>query len=319
MIRTEGKTGKFENRRWIVEPVGNRLIEPNRDPTVSSLHNVKQQSRVQTLAPIRLNLIEAAGACPSSHRRRPNFELRRQRRNPPPFDLRKSNPLSPVSPLASVAQSLSAGASSVPHHHVGHYLPSHFHTLASSALYHWSHSHTTLAKLSAKRQEVLSPAGNIVERTIVQIRVVLGCWHLLGRIEHCKVTHLHWGLLSSGSEKSMVVSLIERFYQKLYVRQVLLDGNDVKSLKLKWLRQQIGLVSQELALFAITIRENMLLERSDADQVEIEEATRVANAHSFIIKLPEGYETQIYFCSFYFLSIQLEVIHNNCVPFDCCC
>ena len=73
----------------------------------------------------------------------------------------------------------------------------------------------------------------------------------------------------------------------------MLDGHDVKSLKPRWLRQQIGLVSQEPALFATTIRENILLGRPDANQVEIEEAARVANAHSFIIKLPEGYETQV--------------------------
>ncbi|KHN48276.1 ABC transporter B family member 1 [Glycine soja] len=97
---------------------------------------------------------------------------------------------------------------------------------------------------------------------------------------------------SSGSGKSTVVSLIERFYDPSS-GQVLLDGHDVKSLKLRWLRQQIGLVSQEPALFATTIRENILLGRPDANQVEIEEAARVANAHSFIIKLPEGYETQV--------------------------
>ncbi|KAI5429517.1 Multidrug resistance protein 1 [Lathyrus oleraceus] len=55
----------------------------------------------------------------------------------------------------------------------------------------------------------------------------------------------------------------------------------------------IGLVCQEPALFATTIRENILLGRPDAKQVEIEEAARVANAHSFIVKLPEGYETQV--------------------------
>ncbi|KAI3957312.1 hypothetical protein MKW98_003033 [Papaver atlanticum] len=97
---------------------------------------------------------------------------------------------------------------------------------------------------------------------------------------------------SSGSGKSTVVSLIERFYDPTS-GQVLLDGHDIKTLKLKWLRQQIGLVSQEPALFATTIRENMLLGRSDASQVEIEEAARVANAHSFIIKLPLGYDTQV--------------------------
>lgn len=97
---------------------------------------------------------------------------------------------------------------------------------------------------------------------------------------------------SSGSGKSTVVSLIERFYDPTS-GQVVLDGHDIKTLKLRWLRQQIGLVSQEPALFATTIKENMLLGRSDATQVEIEEAARVANAHSFIIKLPDGYDTQV--------------------------
>lgn len=74
---------------------------------------------------------------------------------------------------------------------------------------------------------------------------------------------------------------------------MLLDGQDIKSLKLRWLRQQIGLVSQEPALFATSIRENLLLGREDATQVEIEEAARVANAHSFIIKLQDGYDSQV--------------------------
>ncbi|XP_021892726.1 ABC transporter B family member 1-like [Carica papaya] len=97
---------------------------------------------------------------------------------------------------------------------------------------------------------------------------------------------------SSGSGKSTVVSLIERFYDPSS-GQVLLDGHDIKTLKLRWLRQQIGLVSQEPALFATTIKENILLGRPDADQVEIEEAARVANAHSFIFKLPDGFDTQV--------------------------
>ncbi|KAH9602585.1 hypothetical protein KSS87_017648 [Heliosperma pusillum] len=96
---------------------------------------------------------------------------------------------------------------------------------------------------------------------------------------------------SSGSGKSTVVSLIERFYDPTE-GQLLLDGHDIKTLKLRWLRQQIGLVSQEPALFATTIKENILLGRPDASLVEVEEAARVANAHSFIIKLPDGYDTQ---------------------------
>lgn len=97
---------------------------------------------------------------------------------------------------------------------------------------------------------------------------------------------------SSGSGKSTVVSLIERFYDPTS-GQLMLDGNDIKTLKLKWLRQQIGLVSQEPALFATSIKENILLGRPDATQIEIEEAARVANAHSFIIKLPDGFDTQV--------------------------
>ncbi|XP_073011896.1 ABC transporter B family member 1 [Typha latifolia] len=97
---------------------------------------------------------------------------------------------------------------------------------------------------------------------------------------------------SSGSGKSTVVSLIERFYDPSS-GQILLDGHDLKNLKLRWLRQQIGLVSQEPALFATSIKENLLLGREDATQVEIEEAARVANAHSFIIKLPDGYDSQV--------------------------
>ncbi|KAL1545821.1 Multidrug resistance protein 1 [Salvia divinorum] len=97
---------------------------------------------------------------------------------------------------------------------------------------------------------------------------------------------------SSGSGKSTVVSLIERFYDPSS-GQVLLDGHDITTLKLRWLRQQIGLVSQEPALFATSIKENILLGRGDASLVEIEEAARVANAHSFIAKLPDGYDTQV--------------------------
>ncbi|PIN11524.1 Multidrug/pheromone exporter, ABC superfamily [Handroanthus impetiginosus] len=97
---------------------------------------------------------------------------------------------------------------------------------------------------------------------------------------------------SSGSGKSTVVALIERFYDPTS-GQVLLDGHDIKTLQLRWLRQQIGLVSQEPALFATTIKENILLGRPDASLIEIEEASRVANAHSFIVKLPDGYDTQV--------------------------
>nr|GFA09766.1 ABC transporter B family member 19 [Tanacetum cinerariifolium] len=96
----------------------------------------------------------------------------------------------------------------------------------------------------------------------------------------------------SGSGKSTVVSLIERFYDP-NEGQILLDNVDIKTLQLRWLRDQIGLVNQEPALFATTILENILYGKPDATTAEIEAATSAANAHSFITLLPNGYNTQV--------------------------
>lgn len=75
--------------------------------------------------------------------------------------------------------------------------------------------------------------------------------------------------------------------------KVLLDGHDLKILRLKWLREQMGLVSQEPALFASTIADNILLGKEDASMDEIIQAAKAANAHSFIQQLPDGYYTQV--------------------------
>ncbi|XP_010274280.1 PREDICTED: ABC transporter B family member 2-like isoform X2 [Nelumbo nucifera] len=96
----------------------------------------------------------------------------------------------------------------------------------------------------------------------------------------------------SGSGKSTVISLIERFYEPLS-GQILLDGNDIKELDLKWLRQKIGLVNQEPALFATTIRENILYGKDDATLDEITRAAKLSEAISFINNLPNRYETQV--------------------------
>ncbi|CAI0388537.1 unnamed protein product [Linum tenue] len=96
----------------------------------------------------------------------------------------------------------------------------------------------------------------------------------------------------SGSGKSTVISLIERFYDPSQ-GQVLLDNVDIKSLQLKWLRDQIGLVNQEPALFATTILENILYGKPDATMDEVEAAASAANAHSFVTLLPNGYNTQV--------------------------
>ncbi|ESQ35784.1 hypothetical protein EUTSA_v10009914mg [Eutrema salsugineum] len=96
----------------------------------------------------------------------------------------------------------------------------------------------------------------------------------------------------SGSGKSTMISLIERFYEPTE-GAVLLDGNDIRYLDLKWLREHIGLVNQEPALFATTIRENILYGKDDATTEEITNAARLSEALSFINNLPEGFETQV--------------------------
>lgn len=96
----------------------------------------------------------------------------------------------------------------------------------------------------------------------------------------------------SGSGKSTVISLIERFYEPLS-GQILLDGNDIKDLDVKWLRQQIGLVNQEPALFATSIRENILYGKDEATFDEITRAAKLSEAISFINNLPERFETQV--------------------------
>ncbi|KAM3713721.1 hypothetical protein ACB098_01G280200 [Castanea mollissima] len=96
----------------------------------------------------------------------------------------------------------------------------------------------------------------------------------------------------SGSGKSTVISLLQRFYDPLS-GDILLDGVAINKLQLKWLRSQMGLVSQEPALFATTIKENILFGKENATMEEIEEAAKASNAHNFISQLPQGYDTQV--------------------------
>ncbi|KAM7527834.1 hypothetical protein LguiB_031244 [Lonicera macranthoides] len=96
----------------------------------------------------------------------------------------------------------------------------------------------------------------------------------------------------SGSGKSTIISLIERFYDPVS-GQILLDGRDLKSFNLRWLRNQMGLVQQEPVIFSTTIRENIIYARHNATEAEIKEAARIANAHHFISSLPHGYDTHV--------------------------
>ncbi|CAO2820874.1 unnamed protein product [Amaranthus hypochondriacus] len=96
----------------------------------------------------------------------------------------------------------------------------------------------------------------------------------------------------SGSGKSTAVALLQRFYNPLS-GEILLDGVCIDKLQLKWLRSQMGLVSQEPALFATTIKENILFGKEDATMEEVVEAAKASNAHNFITHLPLGYDTQV--------------------------
>ncbi|KAF8013030.1 hypothetical protein BT93_I1023 [Corymbia citriodora subsp. variegata] len=96
----------------------------------------------------------------------------------------------------------------------------------------------------------------------------------------------------SGSGKSTVISVLQRFYDPLN-GEILLDGVPVDKLQLRWLRSQMGLVSQEPTLFATTIKENILFGKEDATMEEVVEAAKASNAHNFISHLPQGYDTQV--------------------------
>ncbi|TLD09645.1 hypothetical protein PspLS_11745 [Pyricularia sp. CBS 133598] len=105
----------------------------------------------------------------------------------------------------------------------------------------------------------------------------------------------------SGSGKSSIIGLIERFYSPV-AGEILLDGRTVRDLDLRWLRQQMSLVSQEPSLFSTTIFENIRfgligtdLENGPEELVRqrVEKAAAMANAHAFITSLPKGYQTHV--------------------------
>ncbi|KAG2693172.1 hypothetical protein I3760_08G084800 [Carya illinoinensis] len=96
----------------------------------------------------------------------------------------------------------------------------------------------------------------------------------------------------SGSGKSTVISLIERFYDP-QAGEVMIDGINLKDFHLKWIRQKIGLVSQEPVLFASSIKDNIAYGKDGTTFEEIRVATELANAAKFIDKLPQGLDTVV--------------------------
>ena len=109
-------------------------------------------------------------------------------------------------------------------------------------------------------------------------------------LEAGRVTAL-WG--PSGAGKSTVANLLERFYDP-QEGGIYLDGVDLRDIDASWLRGRIlGVIGQEPILFATSVKENIRYGRIDATDEEIIEAANTANAHEFISKFPEGYDTEI--------------------------
>ena len=96
----------------------------------------------------------------------------------------------------------------------------------------------------------------------------------------------------SGGGKTTLCHLIPRFYE-VKEGKIKIDGRDIKGYTLKSLRRNIGLVQQDIFLFAGTIRENILYGKVDATEEELIQAARNANIHDFIMGLPDGYDTQV--------------------------
>ncbi|HDC3539808.1 TPA: SAV1866 family putative multidrug efflux ABC transporter [Staphylococcus aureus] len=96
----------------------------------------------------------------------------------------------------------------------------------------------------------------------------------------------------SGGGKSTLINLIPRFYD-VTSGQILIDGHNIKDFLAGSLRNQIGLVQQDNILFSDTVKGNILLGRPTATDEEVVEAAKMANAHDFIMNLPQGYDTEV--------------------------
>lgn len=96
----------------------------------------------------------------------------------------------------------------------------------------------------------------------------------------------------SGAGKSTFINLVSRFYD-VNEGEILIDGIDIRKIRQEDLRSQIGVVLQETFLFSGTIMDNIRYSKPDADMEEIIQAARIANAHDFIIRFPDGYDTKV--------------------------
>jgi ATP-binding cassette, subfamily B, multidrug efflux pump len=97
---------------------------------------------------------------------------------------------------------------------------------------------------------------------------------------------------ATGSGKTTIINLLPRFYD-VSEGAVLVDGHDVRDVKLDSLRSQIGIVLQETNLFSGTIRDNIAFGRPEATMEQVTEAAKAASAHDFIMTFPQGYDTPV--------------------------
>jgi ATP-binding cassette, subfamily B, bacterial len=119
-----------------------------------------------------------------------------------------------------------------------------------------------------------------MKMVIQNLTVKVDAGHMCGLVGH------------SGAGKSTMINLICRFYD-VAEGQILIDGVDIRKIKLKDLRRQIGVVPQDSFLFSGTIAENISYGKPDATREEVIRAAIAANAHDFILKQPDGYDTNV--------------------------
>lgn len=115
---------------------------------------------------------------------------------------------------------------------------------------------------------------------------------------------------SSGSGKSTCIQLLQRFYDP-DSGSVIIDGQSVGDYNLKWLREHIGVVSQEPILFQATIKENIRFGRDSATDEEIHEAAKMANAHDFIMTLPDVNRKTTVKIDCFYEEFRLEIRHTS--------
>ncbi|KAE8299342.1 Bile salt export pump ATP-binding cassette sub-family B member 11 [Larimichthys crocea] len=144
-----------------------------------------------------------------------------------------------------------------------------------------------LARLTGRELKAYAKAGAVADEVLSSIRTVLN--DLSMQINAGETTAF---VGPSGSGKSTTIQLIQRFYDPKE-GMVTLDGHDIRTLNIQWLRSLIGIVEQEPVLFSTTIAENIRFGRPGVTMEDIIQATKEANAYNFIMDLPQKFDTLV--------------------------